>query len=245
MGMYGFSIAPTSDPVELNKYDSMQAGEALQSAWADHCSETGKSSIPGADANGAYLLTAQDFRNHPDILNALWGISEVGFGKILGAHHPMSMEVTREFFENSLLADGVFAVVRYHEGEPVCFGSLAMDLDHNDWIDCDSTALQASIKTAKELGETPVHFFELISDGSRGIAFSPDVLGLVLDLAGRTGRHYNVYFESTNLSATYIPKIVKQQVEKSDKVKFTDKVHLLGKLHYWYMKHVVNQQPIR
>lgn len=233
MAIFNFGIESknSAQPVE---YEGLTPESAIELAWAHYCNEKDILQIPGEDAEGTYLLTAQQLREHPEIVDRLWAISEVGFGKILGANHPMSMEVTREFFEQELMTEGIYTSIRYHKGQPVCFGSLALNMNNNDWLDCHSTVLEDDIKSAIAKDETIVHFYELISNGPQGVSFSPDVINLFLELAGRTGKSYHVFFESTNLSARYIPKIVSGCVEESKVVNFTQRVKMLSKLHYWY-----------
>lgn len=231
MAMYGFSIE-TAAP-ETEKEGPVTGGDIIR-AWDEYRNEQGLPEVPADDAEGTYLLTSQQLRENPKIIDDLWAISEVGFGKVLGAYHPISMEVTKQSFDEHISGDGILVAARYHEGEPVCFGFLAMDLDHNDWIDVNSSVLQEDARQAEERGEIPVHFFELISNGQRGMGYSPDILQLFFDLAGRTGGQYRVYFESTNLSALYIPVIAQQQVEASPSVHMTQQVAELDKLNYWY-----------
>ncbi|HET8669559.1 MAG TPA: hypothetical protein VFM05_02730 [Candidatus Saccharimonadales bacterium] len=232
MGIYGFSFAAK---YEKTMPDEVDPDTAFETAWLEHCAESGKSPIPGEAAEGTYILNAEQLRQHPEIVDALWSISEVGFGKVLGAFHPISMEVTRRFFDEQIMADGIHTAVRYHEGVPVSFGFLALNMEHQDWIDNKSTVMQQEIQGAADRNETLVHVFELISNGPKGMSFSPDILRAFLEIAGRTGRRYRVLFESTNLSAIYIPKIATRQVAQSDWVDMSSPVRLLDKVDYWYL----------
>lgn len=232
MGIYSFSIHSTHEKAVP---DDIDPDAAMEIAWLGRCAEEGREPIPGQDAEGTYILNARQLKEHPEIVDALWGISEVGFGKVLGAFHPISMEVTREFFDEQIMAEGIHTAVRYHEGQPVSFGFIALNMDHQEWIDNNSAVMRQEIARAAANDEIPVHFFELISDGPKGMSFSPDILRTFLELAGRTGRDYHVIFESTNLSATYIPKIAKRQVEHCPDVEMAAPIRLLDKVEYWYL----------
>lgn len=233
MSMYEFSIKPIgADPERLA---GLSADERLDHVWAEYKEERGLPSIPTEHSNETYLFTAKELRENPNIVEALWKIAEKGFGKILGAYHPVSMEFNREFFEGQILTDGIYTAVRYHEGKPVCFGSMAQNMDHNDWLDHTSTVLRDQSRDAVEKQQLMVHFFELISDSQTGLSFSPDVLKLYLELEGRAGQSCKVVFESTNLSSRYIPKIVQRQVDVSPYVMMDEPIRRIATLDYWYL----------
>jgi hypothetical protein len=232
MAIYALSIAPT----EYHQADSEATPEQrLESAWRAYRDERGLPEMPDEAAESAYMFTAEQLREHPEIVEGLWQISESGFGDKLGAHHPISMAVTREFFDQQLLSDGMFTTVRYHEGIPVCFGQMALNMDHNPWLNTNSSELSEELSDAATSGETLAHFFELISGGERGMGYSPDILQTFLELAGRTGEDYKVIFESTNLSSLYIPPIVTKQVTEAPGVQLKSPIESLGRLNYFYL----------
>jgi hypothetical protein len=229
MGLYDFSIAP-----EIREGEGIPAAN-LDDAWRDFCDEKGYQPLPDEDSTGVFLLNTQFFRDRPEVLEELWKITETGFGKkILGAYHPVSMEEGgKEAFEELLLSNDTYTMVRYQEGKPVCFGTIGFDLDSWTWVDKNSKQFQDSTAIAEAQGETPVYFSALISD-ERGMGHAPSILKTFFQLASRTQQQYRVIFESTNLSSIYIPSITEQVVAESELVSGQDPVRLIGKIAYWY-----------
>lgn len=239
MGMYSFAFASAvATPENLPQHSSSKPSDVLERTWREYCAESDKPLTPEENTSGTFLFSPEQLRDRRDIVDGLWEIAKIGFGEKLGAYHPMSMAVTEEFFRNELMVDGVYTVVTYHEGKPVCFGSLSFGMDNDDWLDRNSQVLCGELEAANIKRQTVAHFYELISNGPAGMSFSPSVLNLFIEIAGRTGLDYKVFFESTNLSALYIPKIANRQVRNSDKVVLTEPVRPVGKLHYWYLRNI-------
>lgn len=234
MAIYGFSIESQRDIPETMR--ALPEVDALVQAWQDYCAEQMLDPIPNSGSTGAYLFTAEQLREHPEIRQALWGISKTGFGEVLGAHHPISMQVTEAFFNEHIQSETVLTTVKYQDGRPVCFGFMAPNMDHNDWLDCESTVMKRDLLEARQDGASVAHFFELISGGEKDLAQSPAVIGLFLELASRSRDQWHIVFESTNLSDTYIPKIASLSVRRaSGKVAMKQPVEMLSQLQYWYL----------
>lgn len=233
MGIFSFSVDSTReiDPTILQ----LPVHEAVLAAWQAYCAEKGIETMPTEGTNETYLFSAEQLQAKPEIVGALWNISEIGFGQVLGKFHPISMEVTKNFFDEHIMSPGVLTAVRYRNGEPVCFGFMAPNMDHNDWLDCDSTVLGNDLDSASQRGEQVAHFFELISKGGKEVGLSPSVLGLLLELAARTRERWHIIFESTNLSETYIPRIAEHQVRRSANLQLSQPIEMLSQLDYWYL----------
>ena len=164
-----------------------------------------------------------------ELIDHLWAISQVGFGKKLGASHPISMEVTKDFFESQLKSEGVYTAVTFINDEPVCFGSFALDLKHNPWINVSNNAFNG-------YNGNVAHFFEVISSAEKS-RFALELFQILLDKVGKIHAPCRIYFESTNVSKGYVPNIVKEAVEKSQQVMFdpnSEEITKRGVLHYLY-----------
>lgn len=234
MALYDFSFR-NKEPVSQEVLE-LPPVEALVRAWDEVRGEKNLPPIPDETSNGAYLFTAEQLQENQKIVDDLWSISEVGFGGVLGKYHPISMEVTKGFFEEHITSDEVLTAVRYVKGEPVCFGFLAPNMKLNDWLDCESSILKQDLENAEDKSQQVAHFFELISKSSAGLALSSSIINLFLDLASRSRNDWHVIFESTNLSDTYIPKIAETLVQRSPKVELTEDVEKISRLNYWYLK---------
>lgn len=225
MSLFEFPIRPRETTGEVRSYSY---------AWQEYMVEHQLPETPTADSEDTYLFDGNALRHDPETLDALWAISEVGFGDFLGKHHPVSMEESREFFDDQLLGEGVFTAVRFHEGKPVCFGSLVVGMENCSWFNLESDAIKQVEATAPEGDEPLAYFSEIISNGEKGARYSPDVLGLHMDLAARTAQPHSILFESTNLSAQYIPAIIGRVIDESP-VELARPIETLAKLDYYYL----------
>ncbi|HSX28232.1 MAG TPA: hypothetical protein VLF60_02170 [Candidatus Saccharimonadales bacterium] len=234
MGIYNLEVSSTQEiaPEKLE----MSTVNAFIRSWQEYREEENLPPMPGEGSNDTYLFTAADLQTHPEIVDDLWSISQVGFGKVLGEHHPISMEVTKGFFTDHIQSENVFTAVRFVDGRPVCFGFMAPDMDHNDWLDCNSTLLGGDLDKAKQEGKQVAHFFELISKGAPGMALSTDVINLFLEVASRTRKDWHVVLESTNFSATYIPHMAEALIQALPSMDLTMPTKMVSRLDYWYLK---------
>ncbi|HSE29313.1 MAG TPA: hypothetical protein VLA77_01885 [Candidatus Saccharimonadales bacterium] len=232
MAVYDFSFK--SEREYMGEKTGLKPVDALTEAWKAYKAEKSLPDEPSQDSNATYLFTARELMENQRLLNDLWAISEVGFGEVLGAYHPISMEVTKSFFQAHVTSDEVLTSVKFVNGKAVCFGFLAPNMEYNDWMDCDSTVLKESIQGAKENGKQVAHFFELISGGEAGLALSSSIIDLFLELASRTEYpDWHVIFESTNLSDMYIPRIAELLIRRSQNVLLTQPVKKAAQLDYW------------
>lgn len=237
MAAYTLDISPAASSAKEFDSDSYSFRNEAIAIWRQYCQENSRELEPPEEgADGTYILTAEELTRRPEIIDAMWEISEHGFGKILGAHHPVSMEFNRDFFDSQVKSPNSFTTIRYVDGEAVCFGFLGLDMDNNDWLNTDSTPMQAQMRSAQEAGRPMVHFYEIISKGERGVGYSTDILDTFLLIASMTNYRYRVFFESTNLSALYIPQTAEKLASQSPHVRLDSPSRMLGKLSYWAVK---------
>src|SRR5690606_31861130 len=98
----------------------------------------------------------------------------------------------------------------------------------------DSTVLRDQEVASKKAEQMHIHFHELISDSDKGVGLSMNILSTFIEIARRLGHDDTVFFESTNLSSTYIPAIIQKQIEHTDKIEMKRDISMLGKLCYSY-----------
>lgn len=211
-------------------------------AWQAHRLWNNLPAEPSAESKQTYLYTPDDLRTHPEIMNSLWAISEAGFNGFLGNQHPVSMAETREFFDAQLMSPSTVTVVRFDDGRPVCFGSMSFDPDESFWMNANAGPLYQELRLARENGQLPLFFSEIISEAvgdRRGASYSAGVLSLIASLGAITGNSYRIMFESTNMSAMYIPPMVEKLLRRNTLMTFpegSNGVQQVAALDYWYVR---------
>jgi hypothetical protein len=227
LSLYSFSFGPTEMAL------ATPAASSYEDAWTEYCRDNGIDKMPDEKATGTFLFNPAQLIEHPEIVNALWEISEVGFGNILGMYHPVSMEETKQFFQDHLFADLTYTAVYFQEGEPICFGSLVFDINACEWLDAESTSLRKELALAEQNNEVAVWFSEIVS---KGISGSQHVFQLLLDLAGRTHEKYRLMHESSNFASTYILPYGDKQVRKAPRVVHTRENQKHDRIDYWFLE---------
>ena len=210
----------------------------MEAAWDDYRKEKDLPLEPTADSNGTYMFTGAQLQANPDLVNELWGITKLGFGKQLGANHPVSMEETREFFEERLFLGQSFTVIRFADGQPMCFGSLTQGFENCPWMNPNSSQLKQQIDDSRSKGEIPIYFSEVISKGQAGSGYARGIFDCVIDLTHRLPHPIRLLFESTNRSSRYIPRGVQRAFDEFPNVELKNpsgKIELIDKLDYWYL----------
>lgn len=218
--LFGFEAAIRPENRELCVGDSN-----INSAWEKYKFVHNIPEKPATDSNLTYVYCGEELRNNSELLDSLWGITQHGFGSILGAYHPVSMDVDEEFFIGHITHPNNHIAVRFLDGEPVCYGTVTPDLTLSDWMRRD--ALEAISQKNKLL------FSEVISN-KRGLRLSADITKVLADICTMTGLDFTVLFESTNLSKRYVIPIVERTFNESIAQIKTDIIEL-DRLRYKYL----------
>jgi hypothetical protein len=235
MGAYDFTFG--SDVGKVRQYKGGNLINEVSDIWHAYAlTELDQQPLPQVETEnieGTFILTPEQLAERKDISEALWGISEVGFGEVLGAYHPVSMQFNRDFFDQQIIAPNTLTAVHYADGKPVCFGFISLDMEHNPWINEQSEVIRERVSRAHTQQRPYIHFHELISSGIDGMGYSTNILSTFLNIAKRMNYDFSVFFESTNLSSLYIPKIIEKEIESIDGITLKEDIAMRGKLGYW------------
>ena len=231
MAAYGFHMEPTEGPSRT--YEGGPLASDIMSKWKEVCAQEERPELPGDDSTGTFLLSAEQLAERPDIIEQLWDISQIGFGEILGADHPISMEFNKQFFNKQIVADNTITAVHCVDGEVACFSFVGLDMKNNEWLNENSTVLKNMTSEAESRGEASVHVHELIGRGRKGMGYATKILKTFFETISKTGYPYSVFFESTNMSSLYIPPLITRDIDRSETMAMTSDIQTLGKLSYW------------
>jgi len=231
MAAYRFNMEPRNN--EHKEYMGGALAAEVREAWSDICAESGRSPVPSDTSTGTFILSTEELARRPDIVDQLWEISQFGFGKVLGNHHPVAMEFNKQFFDKQIIANNTTTGVYCVDGEVVCFGFLGLDMKNNEWLNENSHVMQNELSEAEVNRRPLVHFHELIGKGRKGMGYATHILNTLFEATSRTGYSYSVFFESTNLSSTYIPPLIERNLIRSGEMQMTSAINMIGKLSYW------------
>jgi len=187
-------------------------GQQLEEAWSRYQRDKGLPKTPDEGVERAtYIFTPQQLAGSQQLVNQLWQIAEAGFGdkndRALGKYHPVSMQEARETFEALLLSEQTYTTVHFKDGKPFCFGTFTFNMENCDWLNTQNGSFAREVELAKQRGETPVYFFDVIGLSDDGSAMQ--VFGLSSQMATANAMSpRRLLFETTNFSADYIPLMV-------------------------------------
>lgn len=226
---------------QVRAYDGEPLGYAIMRKWHEYRTEGQLPEYPDKESTGTFLLSADQLAERPDIVEELWDISQIGFGKILGEGHPVSMEFNKSFFYKQITSKKAVTAVHCVDGEVVCFSFVRLGLEDEpgdedkdgEWLNDQSSVLRNMIDQAKKDKRAFAHVHELIGRGQKGMGHAKKILDTFFDVASKTGYSYSVFFESTNMSSLYVPPLITRGLERSKTMGMTSDITTLGKLSYW------------
>lgn len=156
--------------------------------------------------SGVTILSSGDLS--PEMRDKLWLLYKERF-QDLGSNHPISMEDTRDLFDELIDAQGTTLSVYFSNAEPVAFMFFMTDPASLSWLNPDY------IENHLVPG-TDLLFFPGIVAKADGVGkYAKPTIQLPTEMASRTSREYTVAFESTNRSSGYIPRLVYEYVNDS------------------------------
>lgn len=231
--MSAYTVVPGSDMGNKKFSNDIEFSNEIVASWKQMRQNDNLEREPNEQSTGVFYFSNEELQKRPDIIEGLWAVSSFGFGEKLGKGHPLSMEFNREYFDQQITSRATMTAMYIEEGEPLCFSFISPNFNENDWLNCESGTMKEFFQEAEDNGRVPLHWFELISKGERGMGYADKVLQEFMTLAARSGYDFQVFFESTNLSSLYIPDIVREQVQKTQGLSLRKDVTPIGKLNYY------------
>lgn len=185
---------------------------------------------PVFPANGLSIITGETLQENVQARENLWELFNDRFDW-LGDYHPVSMEDTREMFEEIITDPSTYVSAMFEDGEITCAGIFMHDVSVCSWVKPEVF----EEFTSGEEGRTPMYFFGIASKKSgEPVGRMAEVVKFHCHLAAKAGVEYDLLFESSNMSSQYIPDSVKGYIDAS-KVFHIDRVRRVKRTDYWFI----------
>lgn len=141
-----------------------------------------------------------------DMAEKIWQIYDKQLD-ILIEDHPAYQRLDKELIESILSSPTGFNIVHFEEGEPVCIFLGVTELEECEWLNARSIY--------EEYGEDDVLYCPAMVTNfeKQGLNYSANIFSLLVEIAMRRGKNIRPYFECTDISAQYIPKILENAIE--------------------------------
>ncbi|MEI6480960.1 MAG: hypothetical protein WCO19_01510 [Candidatus Saccharibacteria bacterium] len=184
--------------------------------------------------NGMTLFDRTDLLAHPEIAEELWQLFKNRF-EWLGDFHPVSMEDTREVFDDIVLSETTFTPLKIVDGKIVCAGIIVNNMEDISWLK-DSTI--SDINRSLDNNTKSMYFFGIaaLEGDDKAIDNMQDVVHFHCKLSAITGNDFMVVFESTNMSSIYIPRITQQYINSSGVFRMDDSLTANESIRYWFAR---------
>lgn len=157
----------------------------------------------------------------------LWGIYKNPFAE-LGEAHALEAGFSHEAFLAILADPNIAKVVHRADGEITTLMLFVTDLDYYPWF--NKQYFDRQYPGALET-ENVLVFPGIVSDETkRGMNYSYPVVQLAADVVAKRGSDLLIAFECNEISAQYIPSIVKAAVELGDSAKLNNLEHPVSQM---------------
>lgn len=153
-------------------------------------------------ANSVLLRSGHDFSEAE--LDEVWQLYVDRF-QFLGQQHPISMEDTKEDFLKLFTQPDTVVAIKYVEGKPVCFTYFLEDFEKLYWLNAEY--FKTDYETADAL-QMPVFFPGIVASKETRGNNASEVINVFAEAVAQIGAGCRIYFENTNFSEQYIPKII-------------------------------------
>lgn len=162
---------------------------------------------------GVALIDPTALKTNIDLLDKLWRISDEQFSR-LAENLPVRQSLNRDEFDELMTHTDTSSIIYFEDGEPVCLATFLHSLESAEW-------LRKSYFDSKFGPDTFLSYFGfLVSDAKNpSHKSSHRVLNMLSELTVKARTDMQVLFESTNISANYVPKLVEGVVNSNDQVK--------------------------
>jgi len=145
----------------------------------------------------------------------IWEVYKSIFEELGKKNHPISMEDSREDFlallrtENTMLSIVFSKDQKNDYTEPACFAFFVDDLNKPGWLNTRYLQEKNNSKNNTMI------FTPGIVSSAQGISYSSLPIGLFAKAGCESGMNATIYYENTNVSKKYIPKIVDRCISRS------------------------------
>lgn len=181
------------------------------------------------------LLHVDQLRDNEKLVDQLWDLCSDRFDW-LGDEHPVSMEDTKNFFIQMVLNDKTHTLVRYNDdSEPRGLGVFMPDLDECPWIKPEFREMLTA--TTKNAGEGMGYFFGIATKNAEdAVRYGKDIMQMLALITHRRGGAHRLFFESSNMSSRYIPRLISVYVGQDMGLKMAEPISKTAQIDYWYLK---------
>lgn len=219
MGMYSARLDPVAEEASNNTGDLKKTFEHL-----------GKPLIP---ANGTTIFDKKDFMHHPEVMESLWELFEDRF-EWLGDYHPVSMEDKRGAFIQAVLNDETYTYLKFMNQELVCAGIFMHGTDDITWVKQDIFEAYECDEETPQLQK--MYFFGISAKKDNDVTKNmEEVVHTHCELAQLAGIHYLLFFESSNMSSQYIPRVTESYVNSSNALRVAGHIQQTSRTNYGYI----------
>ena len=190
------SVHSDTEPTSNNLRDAYKEVEA-------------KYDIDPTRHRSTYILDVNQLMSDPvekeRVLKKLWNIYDGQFSKLV-ENHPSRQAQTESELRHMITDKNTMTVIHKEDSEEVSYAMFVGDIGACDWLNTD-------YYNNKYADEQILYFPGIVTDIEKKGHYSH----LLLDLVGKVLTTANIdtriVFQCTNISATYVPKIIEKAVE--------------------------------
>lgn len=153
------------------------------------------------------LLGAEEIEQSRD---RLWQIYEGQFSALVENHPARQIQTKDELF--AMLSDpDTLTVAQQVDGDIVSFSMFVGNIESCDWLNVDY------YKNRYKDEDSHVLYFPGIATDveKQGNKYALNLIKLIAEMIGKSGKNARIVFQCTNISADYIPKIVETATSAS------------------------------
>jgi hypothetical protein len=162
---------------------------------------------------GSEILSGKSIKNNHNILSEMWDVYKQRFMEI-SENYPINLEDTFEEFVDMITDNETIVAVAYQEGRVACFTYLLKNNNKANWLNAES--LQKFNNPNFDL-----YYFPGIVAHKDMPGKSMEVLHAIARACKQNSIEFNILFECTNHSATYIPSIISKAAEQTGYINAT------------------------
>jgi hypothetical protein len=195
--------------IKFNEKEPSMGGPSLYEAYQE-CLDSGEE--PDASQDGPSVLQIVEGDLDSGDTKRIWEIYEDPFDG-LSKDHPMSAGFNRDDLMGILKDPDITKVVNRVDGQITTLFFFATDFDTCPWF--NKTYYEKRYPDYFQTGKILVSAGIVTDEKMQGFGYAPQVIGLTARLLAKNGSNVVITFENTEISAGYIPRGVKNVVNRS------------------------------